>query len=134
MNSIQDLFPYFDPDKFFIGVRRGALSSKEYDNLRNSEPFMFNGTANDFVILPKSNLKEQYMSHYEKQHEQANPMDFLSDILKANTQKSSSASPDKLETIANLAADKLEAYLLDFEAEALDTAIIDSLYKIATGK
>lgn len=59
VTDIKDLFPYFNPDKFFIGCRRGTLDSVNKIKFMKSLPFEFNGTVHDFVILPKQHIKEE---------------------------------------------------------------------------
>lgn len=57
--NLQELIALYDPANFVIGVRRGALSPEELIKLQEGELFQFNGTSNDFVILPKTLIKEQ---------------------------------------------------------------------------
>jgi hypothetical protein len=59
VTDIKDLFPYFDPDNFIIGWRRGTLNSENIHRLLNNEAFEFNGSPTDFIILPKQHIKEQ---------------------------------------------------------------------------
>ena len=59
VTDIKDLFPYFDPDNFVIGWRRGTLNSENIHKLLNNQPFEFNGTPADFIILPKQHAKEE---------------------------------------------------------------------------
>ena len=58
VTDIKDLFPYFDPDNFFIGCRKGALDHLNKIRLANNQPFEFNGSHTDFIILPKQHVKE----------------------------------------------------------------------------
>jgi len=53
VNSIQDLFPLFDPELCTIGVKKGALDSHNAQRLIDGMPFEFNGSPNDFIVLPK---------------------------------------------------------------------------------
>jgi hypothetical protein len=57
VNNIADLFPFYDPDKFVIGVKKGTLDAENQKRFLKGEPFFFNGHPSDFVILPKSTIK-----------------------------------------------------------------------------
>ena len=59
VTDIKDLFPYFDPDKFTIGIRKGTLDTIQKRRFMQNLPFEFNGTPADFVILPKQHTKEE---------------------------------------------------------------------------
>jgi len=37
----------------FIGVRKGALDEENYKLFMDKKPFVFSGSPNDFVVLPK---------------------------------------------------------------------------------
>ena len=58
VNNIQDLFPFYDPDKFTVGFRKGSLDQINRARFLKGESFTFLGSPNDFVILLKSDLKE----------------------------------------------------------------------------
>jgi len=59
VHNIEDLFPLYDPDNFVIGIRKGCLDKVNRVRLLQGLPFEFTGDRQDFVILPKSNIKEQ---------------------------------------------------------------------------
>ena len=58
VNNIQDLFPFYDPDKFVIGVKKGTMSKEDLIKLKEGKTFQYLGSANNFIILPKSQVEE----------------------------------------------------------------------------
>lgn len=52
-------FMFIQPPKdFVIGVKAGTLDSANKRKLLNNESFEFYGSSSDFVILPKTDIKD----------------------------------------------------------------------------
>lgn len=49
----------FTKEEIVLGIRKGILSKDDKEKLLRGETFEFNGTSNDFVLLPKpTKIKE----------------------------------------------------------------------------